>query len=156
MWDSGTHSSIDQHKPETRFYFHLLKRSVVRFCNFKSISFLPLLRNKKGGQLQILWTDCWWLCYCYIGFEWRVHYRHITHKPCFQRKLQLPCWLGSEWSCSKRGWRKGQISWKVTQGRHWYKLPNFFLFPHNYVSNVQRLGFLASHQMNLEIISTVD
>lgn len=49
MWDSGTHSSIDQHKPETRFYFHLLKRSVVRFCNFKSISFLPLLRKKKKG-----------------------------------------------------------------------------------------------------------
>ena len=54
-----------------------------------------------------------------------------------------------EWAWSKRGWRKGQISWKVTQGRHRYKLPTFFLFPSNYVSNVQRLGFLARHQEEL-------
>lgn len=43
---------------------------------------------------------------------------------------------------SKRGWGKGQVSWKLTQGRHWYKLQTFFLLPHNYVSNVQRLDFV--------------
>lgn len=50
--DSGTRRSTDQHKPETQFYFHLLKRSVVRFCNFKSISFLPPVRKKKEGNYR--------------------------------------------------------------------------------------------------------
>lgn len=43
---------------------------------------------------------------------------------------------------SKRGWGKGQVSEKLTRGRHWYKLQAFFLLPHNYVSNVQRLDFV--------------
>lgn len=43
---------------------------------------------------------------------------------------------------SGRGWGKGQVSWKLTQGRPWYKLHTFFQLPHNYVSNVQWLDFV--------------
>lgn len=49
-------------------------------------------------------------------------------------------WVELAWS--KRGWGKGQVSWKLTPGRHRYKLQTFFLLLHNYVSNVQQLDFV--------------
>jgi hypothetical protein len=49
-------------------------------------------------------------------------------------------WVQLAWS--KGGWGKGQVSRKLTQGRHWYKLQTHFLLSHNYVSNVQWLAFV--------------
>lgn len=49
-------------------------------------------------------------------------------------------WVKLAWS--KSGWGKGQVSWKLTRGRRWYKLHTFFLLPHNYVSDVPQLDFV--------------
>lgn len=117
---------------------------MVSFCNFKSISFLPPVRKKKresNCRFYGLIADGCATALLVLSGGSIVDTLSINHASSGTRSVQ------SDWGVSgaglvKRGWGKGQVSWKPTRARHGHKLQPFFRLPPNYASNVHRLDFV--------------